>query len=77
MLWLSTVVPRHYHIGSRVYALMHFEIDNCVRTVLDHYKRRFFYFSLPGVIALQLKELKERQKQQLRHKAMKKGLDPE
>ena len=26
---------------------------------------------------LQLKELKERQKQQLRHKAMKKGLDPE
>lgn len=26
---------------------------------------------------LQLKELKERQKQQLRHKALKKGLDPE
>lgn len=25
----------------------------------------------------QLKELKERQKQQLRHKALKKGLDPE
>ena len=29
------------------------------------------------IIILQLKELKERQKQQLRHKAMKKGLDPE
>lgn len=26
---------------------------------------------------MQLKELKERQKQQLRHKALKKGLDPE
>lgn len=28
-------------------------------------------------LRLQLKELKERQKQQLRHKALKKGLDPE
>lgn len=28
-------------------------------------------------MTLQLKELKERQKQQLRHKALKKGLDPE
>lgn len=28
-------------------------------------------------VFLQLKELKERQKQQLRHKALKKGLDPE
>lgn len=33
---------------------------------------------LPNVmICQQLKELKERQKQQLRHKALKKGLDPE
>lgn len=30
-----------------------------------------------GHIWFQLKELKERQKQQLRHKALKKGLDPE
>lgn len=28
-------------------------------------------------VSPQLKELKERQKQQLRHKALKKGLDPE
>jgi len=28
-------------------------------------------------VLLQLKELKERQKQQLRHKALKRGLDPE
>lgn len=28
-------------------------------------------------VSVQLKELKERQKQQLRHKALKKGLDPE
>lgn len=29
------------------------------------------------MLVFQLKELKERQKQQLRHKALKKGLDPE
>lgn len=29
------------------------------------------------LLTMQLKELKERQKQQLRHKALKKGLDPE
>lgn len=35
------------------------------------------YVMLKINILLQLKELKERQKQQLRHKALKKGLDPE
>ena len=34
-------------------------------------------FQITRHFILQLKELKERQKQQLRQKAMKKGLDPE
>lgn len=35
------------------------------------------YLVVTAVAFVQLKELKERQKQQLRHKALKKGLDPE
>lgn len=34
-------------------------------------------FKMAFCLFQQLKELKERQKQQLRHKALKKGLDPE
>lgn len=33
--------------------------------------------NIKNIFCQQLKELKERQKQQLRHKALKKGLDPE
>lgn len=50
------------------------DYDVSIRTI---YHSTYYQFKTNDVSINQLKELKERQKQQLRHKALKKGLDPE
>ena len=50
-------------------------VGHTVHVYFYIYERRNVSNNCP--VSLQLKELKERQKQQLRHKALKKGLDPE